>query len=233
MSEPARRPDGALPMTEPRRARFGSLLKQLFFAAVVRPVVLVILGLNVRRRQLLPEAGPAVIVANHNSHLDTLTLMSLMPLALLPKVRPVAAADYFMTGGLKGFIANELVGIIPIVRGGNRERDPLEPCKQALKRGEILILFPEGTRGEPERLSSFKRGVAHLAGAFPEAPVVPVFTHGLGKALPKGSWLLVPFFCDIFVGESFRWPGAIDTFMATLEARISGLASEGRFPPWT
>jgi 1-acyl-sn-glycerol-3-phosphate acyltransferase len=211
----------------------ATILKLLFFVIVVRPIVLVVLGLNVRRRHLLPENGPAVIVANHNSHLDTLTLMSLMPLRLLPKLRPVAAADYFLTSAAMRFVAIDLVGIVPVVRGGERGSDPLLPCKEALGRGEILILFPEGTRGEAERLSSFKRGVAHLASAFPEVPVVPVFTRGLGKALPKGSWLLVPFFCDIFVGEAFRWTGSIDGFMATLEGRIAGLAAEGHFPPWT
>jgi 1-acyl-sn-glycerol-3-phosphate acyltransferase len=214
-------------------SRAAVLLKLMFFIVVVRPVVLIVLGLNVRRRNLLPGHGPAVIVANHNSHLDTLTLMSLMPLRLLPKVRPVAAADYFMTSALMRFIAVDLVGILPIVRGGERRSDPLQPCKEALARGEIVILFPEGTRGEAERLSSLKRGVAHLAGAFPDVPVVPVFTHGLGKALPKGSWLLVPFFCDIFVGEPFGWTGSIDSFMTTLEARIAGLAAEGHFPAWT
>jgi 1-acyl-sn-glycerol-3-phosphate acyltransferase len=215
------------------RRRWAWLWKALFFACLVRPLVLIVLGLNVRRRHLLPKQGPAVIVANHNSHLDTLTLMSLMPLELLPKVRPVAAADYFLEGALRRFIATDLVGIIPIARGGGSDRNPLQPCKEALARGEVLILFPEGTRGEPEQLSRFKRGVAHLAGAFPQVPVVPVFMHGLGKALPKGSWLLVPFFCDIFVGEAFTWTGSIESFMAALETRISELAAEGKFPAWT
>ena len=112
--------------------------------------------------------------------------------------------------------------------GGN----PLEGALAALDRGEILILFPEGSRGAPEELAQFKKGIAHLAKARPEVPVVPVFMHGLGKALPKGSFTLVPFTCDVFIGGAWRWSGSIEGFMAELTDRMEGLAAEGQFPDW-
>ncbi|WP_045223673.1 lysophospholipid acyltransferase family protein [Methyloterricola oryzae] len=209
-----------------RLLRFG------FFALFVRFLVLVVLGLSVRQRQRLPATGPAIVCANHNSHLDTLVLMSLFPLALLPRLRPVAALDYFLRNRVLAWFALNIIGIIPLERKPRRGVDPLAGCVEALERGDILILFPEGSRGAPESMAQFKSGIAHLAERVPEVPVVPVFMHGLGKALPKGEAILVPFFCDVFVGEALAWSGGRRAFMQELEEAVQALASQGRFPDW-
>lgn len=213
-------------------------LKVLFFALVVRPFVLFVIGLNIRDRARLPKRGPAIIAANHNSHLDTLVLMSLFPLRQVADIRPVAAADYFMSSRGLAWFAQTLIGIIPIDRGGARPaegeapNDVLAGAAAALQAGQIVILFPEGTRGEPESMASFKTGIARLAERAPEAPVVPVFLYGLGKALPKGSWLPVPFFCDVLIGEPIAWPGDRPQLMDRFKAAMSGLAAAGTFPAW-
>jgi 1-acyl-sn-glycerol-3-phosphate acyltransferase len=208
-------------------------LRFLFFLFVVRPVLLIILGLHVRGRQRLPASGPAVIVANHNSHLDVLVLMCLFPSRLLPRLRPAAAQDYFLRNRFLAWFSLNIIGILPIERRVKGPRhDPLAPLSEALKRDEIVILFPEGSRGEPERLGEFKTGVAHLARRFPKVPFVPIFLHGLGKALPRGEALLVPFFCDVFIGEPLVWTGDKAGFMLELTNRITSLAAEGNFPAW-
>ncbi len=209
------------------------LLRFLFFLCVVRPVVLVVLGINLRHRERLPATGPAIVVANHNSHLDTLVLMTLFPMRLLGRLRPVAAADYFLSGRLRSWFARRIVGIIPLARQVKaKDGDPLGEASAALADGAILILFPEGSRGEPERMAGFKTGVAHLARRHPQAPVIPVFLHGLGKALPRGEALLVPFFVDAFVGDAVPWRGDRAAFMDSLEGAIAALAAEGSFPSW-
>jgi 1-acyl-sn-glycerol-3-phosphate acyltransferase len=209
------------------------VLRFLFFTLIVRPVMLVVLGLNVRHREWLPTAGPALIVANHNSHLDALVLMTLFPLRLLPRVRPVAARDYFFRHRMLKWFALRVIGIIPLERQIRSAREhPLALIDEALERKEILILFPEGRRGEPERLSEFKTGIAHVVQRHSQVPVYPVYLYGLGKALPRGEGLLVPFFCDIFIGEPMAWPGERQAFMQELSARMTALAGEGSFPAW-
>lgn len=206
----------------------------LYFALLIRPVVNLLLGLNVRRRENLPVKGPAIIAANHNSHLDTMVLMSLVPLKQLPLTRPVAAVDYFLKNKLLAWFAMQIIGILPLQRQVRAVdgRHPLDVCFQALEDDNILIIFPEGSRGKPEELSNFKSGIAHLAEKYPEIPVIPVFMHGLGKSLPKGEALLVPFICDIFVGSPFEWTGDRQTFLRALDRAMDTLASEGSFPTW-
>lgn len=174
-----------------------------------------------------------MIVANHNSHLDVLLLMTLFPQRLLPKVRPVAAKDYFLRNRLLAWFSLEIIGIIPIERHLKGVHiDPLAGVSEAVARGDIVIVFPEGSRGEPERLADFKSGVAHLARRYPSLPFYPVFLHGLGKALPRGEAVLVPFFCDVFVGEPMSWNGDKAKFMDDLTHRMTVLAAEGHFPAW-
>ncbi|CTQ59388.1 1-acyl-sn-glycerol-3-phosphate acyltransferase [Labrenzia sp. EL_208] len=206
---------------------------QKAFYSFVKIAVLFLLGLNVRRKDLLPSKGPAIIVANHNSHLDTMVLMALMPLSRLKDIKPVAAADYFFSSPRKAWLSEHVLGIIPVERtSADKSVDPLEGCYEALAQDRVLILFPEGSRGKPEQMTDLKKGVSYLAERFPDAPVVPVFTHGLGKALPKGSFMLVPFFCDIFVGEPITWPGNRTQFMDSLKERFSQLSSEKNFASW-
>jgi len=126
--------------------------RRIFFL-VVRALLWILLGTVVRHRERLPISGAAIIIANHNSHLDTLVIMGLFSLDNLP--RPVAAADYFYRNGFMKWFAENVIGIIALERRKDHrdeQLDPLEKVNEALQRGEKVIFFPEGTRGEPERL---------------------------------------------------------------------------------
>lgn len=213
----------------------NKILRIAFFALIVRPLMMIVLGTNVRRGELLPSSGPAIIVANHNSHLDVFALMNVLGLKRLPSVRPVAAAYYFMTRRLRRWFATRIVGIIPIDRSKIRRekgKHPLDPISEVLRNDGIVLLFPEGTRGEPEKMDEFQSGVAHIARRHPEIPITPVFMHGLGKALPKGEALLVPFFCDMFVGKPLDSQLKKSELMNQLIVSMDELAAELPIEAW-
>ena len=203
--------------------------RQLFFVLLVKPVLLIILGINARGRDNLPKAGPAIIVANHNSHLDALALMSLFSLKTIRHLHPVAAADYFLKNRWLKWLALDMVGIIPIERNASKNgENVLLPLFKALDENAILILFPEGTRGEPEALGKLKNGIGHILQQRPDVPVTPVFFHGLGKSLPKGEFILVPFFIDAFIGEALNWQGDRKVFMNELNDKMTQLQSKAQ-----
>lgn len=198
-------------------------LRLLFFLLIVKPFLLLATGINVRHRKRLPVSGPALIIANHNSHLDALVLMAMLPLHLLLHTRPAASAEYFLRNRWRAWFATQVIGIIPLTTaGGLPQAEVLEPVRQALMVGQIVIFFPEGTRGEPECLGKLKSGIAWLAEQLPDVPICPVRLRGLGKVLPKGDWLPVPFFCDAWVGEPLHWEGDRQRFMAALAASLGG-----------
>lgn len=211
----------------------SSIARFLFYNVFVRFVVGIVLGVNVRNRHRLPEAGPAIIVANHNSHLDTMVLTTLFPSRLLHLIRPVAAMDYFLRSPLMSWFALRVIGIVPLKRKRDTpDENLLQPIYDALEQRRILIFFPEGSRGEPEVMSDFKSGIARLAESYPQIPIVPVVMHGLGKALPKGETLFVPFFCDVFIGEPVQWNGDHDAYMELLKQRFSELDQQGQQSEW-
>jgi 1-acyl-sn-glycerol-3-phosphate acyltransferase len=206
------------------------LFRRLLLVCLFRPFAKLIIGMDVHGRTNLPEDGPAIVAANHNSHIDTLLLLCLFPSRLLPRLRPMAAADHFLKSPLSSWVSLNIIGILPVVRERiGRNSDVLGESKAALQRGEILLIFPEGTRGEAEEMGPLKAGIARLAEACPEAPVIPVYLQGAGRVLPRKSRILVPFNCSAIVGSPLRWLGDRPAFMAQLRAALEELRSDA--PP--
>ncbi|MCW8932340.1 MAG: 1-acyl-sn-glycerol-3-phosphate acyltransferase [Gammaproteobacteria bacterium] len=202
----------------------GKILQIIFFALVVKPLVFIILGLNIRGKNNLPGKGPAVIAANHNSHLDTMVLMSLYPLKKLYKIRPVAAADYFLSSPMRAWFALNIIGIIPLERKRRvAKKELFSGCHDALNNDDILIIFPEGSRGQPEQISAIKKGLFHIVNERTDTQITPILMHGLGRALPRGEALLVPFNCDVVIGNLLTKPETADDFVSQLESTYQEL----------
>lgn len=205
-------------------------LKIIFFA-IAKISVFLLLGLRVQNWEKLPRQGPAILVANHNSHLDTIILGCLFPLAIVDRLRPLASKQYFLERNRwLAWFALHVLDIIPVDMESGKDsgahRNFIANCDAALAQNQILILYPEGSRGEPECLSEFRSGIAHLAKRHPQVPIVPIFLHGLGKALPKGEFLLVPFLCWVYIGSEIYWNGQKQAFLDRLTATMQALVAE-------
>lgn len=203
----------------------NKILKYLFFALFVRPLIYIVIGLNVRNAAKVPSKGPAILVANHCSHIDTLILMSLFRLKTTLTIYPIAAKDYFLKTKLGSWFFTNIIEIIPINRNIDKfsHTHPFEKASQLLKNGNIIIIFPEGTRNNFDEIGEFKRGVAHLAKLNPNIPILPVYMHGPGMVLPKGEGLLVPYICDVYVGNEMFWNQNPDQFPERFKRKNSGI----------
>ncbi|MGD0252408.1 MAG: lysophospholipid acyltransferase family protein [Verrucomicrobiota bacterium] len=200
------------------------LIQISFFALVLRPFMTLFIGLRVRGRERLPKGDPFILVANHSSHLDTVSLLNLFPLARLPRLRPVAAADYFGRNRLVSTLSRTFFNILPITRKGiTPDTNPLPHMEAVLRAGQSLIIFPEGTRGSGEDLARFHSGAAHLIERCPDVPVVPAYLVNMGRSLPKGEWIPVPFFCEVRLGEPRILRGNCREITAALEAAVRQL----------
>lgn len=214
------------------------LLRLVFLLLFAIPVARIFTGADVVDRHRLPRKGPAIIAANHNSHVDTLLLLTVFPLMAMGRLRPVAAADYFLRGPMISWFSRKVIGIVPIVRpsatsAGPADQDVLAPAREALGRGDIILIFPEGTRGDSsDAMGRLKAGVARLAETFPEAPVIPIWLEGAGRVLPKGTHIPVPMNCTVLVGEPLRWCGERTTYIDRLRTALLDLKAKAPPQHW-
>jgi 1-acyl-sn-glycerol-3-phosphate acyltransferase len=182
--------------------------------------------LRVRGREHLPVDESFVMVCNHSSHLDALCLLSSLPLRRVHRAFPVAAADYFFSSLPRTFISVTFVNGLPFDResGG---AESLEVCRQLLARpgGNILILFPEGTRGASGAIGRFRSGIGRLV-AGTRTPVVPCHLSGALEAFPKGALLPRPRALRLDIGRARTFPDVSPRDYAAVESLCAQLRDD-------
>jgi 1-acyl-sn-glycerol-3-phosphate acyltransferase len=134
----------------------------------------------------VPETGPAIIAGNHLSFSDHF----LMPAVLKRRITFLAKAEYFTGPGLKGRLTAfffRSAGQIPVDRSGKEAgRAAIREGLRVLDRGELLGIYPGGTRSHDGRLYKGKVGVAVMA-LTAGVPVVPCAMIGTFEAQPPGQ----------------------------------------------
>ena len=155
-----------------------------------------------------PTPRQRIYFANHGSHLDTVLLWSALPDDLRRTTHPVAAADYWGRNALTRYLSIHVLNAVLLQRKPARGNDPLASLRAILDRGESLIIFPEGTRGNKALPQAFKAGLYHLALDYPDAELVPVYLENLSRAYPKGAWIPVPVSCSVRFGPAMIFDAA-------------------------
>ena len=164
---------------------FYGLLKR----ALIGPAVHVVFRPQAEGAAHIPAEGPVLLVANHQSFSDSI----FMPLLTPRPVKFLAKAEYFTGAGVKGRLSAGFfkgVGSVPIDRSGARAADAaLRTALRLLDQGQIVGLYPEGTRSPDGRLYKGRTGAARIA-LTAGCPVVPCAIAGTEKVQPTGK--LVP-----------------------------------------
>lgn len=147
--------------------------------------------LDIQGREHLPTEAPFVLVANHNSHLDTFALQAAVRPRLRAQIYPIAAGDHFFRGWRSSVFSAVVMNALPMWRGKAVRHALAEMREKLMSTGAIFILYPEGTRSRSGELGQFKAGIGMLV-ADTAIPVVPAWIEGAGEAWPHNRRLPRP-----------------------------------------
>jgi 1-acyl-sn-glycerol-3-phosphate acyltransferase len=231
---PAR--DMGLPTRErlasPLRERsLGGLAINAAWRRLVRAYLTTAHRLRVNGREHLPHSGPFVMIANHASHLDALTLTSVLRGAPGRRVYALAAADTFFTDVARSAFAAYAINALPVARQGGG-RAGMRAMRQRLREdGFVYVIFPEGTRTRTGAAGAFKAGIGMLV-AGTDIPVVPCWIEGAFEAWPATRKWPRPARLALSIGPPLRFAEVSDdatgwsSVAVACEAAVRGLGGQ-------
>lgn len=148
----------------------------------------------------IPAEGSAIIASTHQAVMDSFFFPALSP----RNITFPAKSEYFTAPGLIGRLQKWFftsIGQIPVERGAANAGDAtLAAARTVLDRGDVLGIYPEGTRSPDGRIYKGRTGMARIALAT-DAPIVPLAMIGSRDANPIGTWIPRPFKVRMKVGE--------------------------------
>ena len=167
-----------------REPGLGGVALAAAWRGLVRLYLRLFHRLEVTGREHLPRP-PFVVVGNHSSHLDALTVAAALPPALARRAFAMAAGDTFFNSLFASAFAAYAVNALPVWRGSTTEADIAAWRARLEEDRAVLILFPEGTRSRTGVMGRFRPGIGALV-AGRDLLVVPCFLHGAHAAWPPG-----------------------------------------------
>ena len=171
-----------------------------------------------------PKAEQRIYFANHQSHFDWVLIWAALPRDLRAQTRPIAARDYWTASPFKHWLTREVFNAVYVSRVRTEDEDPLEPLADALRNGDSLVIFPEGTRGNKGEPQAFKAGLYHLAEQFPDVQLIPAWIDNVQRVMPKGEVVPVPILCTVTFGAPLKLEPGEDKRVFLARARDAVIA---------
>ena len=172
-----------------------SILFQIFsfiFDLYANTVLTFYTPVKVIGRENIPKDQPFIFVSNHNSHMD-IAILAYATRMGYEKFGFLAAKDYWFDNNFRRRFFKYLINLIPISRKQSPESldldDTMKLSKAFMDLGNNIIIFPEGSRGEPGTMQRFRKGAVKFSMGL-DVPILPAAIIGADKAWPKGEkWM--------------------------------------------
>lgn len=180
---------------------------------IIRPLFPLAVSLSIGGEEHMPAQGAVVLAANHLTNFDIFPIQ----LAVLP--RPIyfmAKAELHANRWLDALLRQ--LGSFPVKRGA-RDEWAMEHARKVLEKGQVLGIFPEGTRSRDHSLRTAKTGAARLALAM-GCPIVPLAVTGTPDIFRKG---LKRARVEVQLGQPI-YPAAHDTPLGLTDRLMFALA---------
>lgn len=172
----------------------------IFKFILLGPILRVIGRPRIEGLENIPARGPAILASNHLAVMDSFFL----PLMVPRRIYFLAKAEYFTGSGLKGAFQKwffTAAGQIPIDRSGaEAAAGALTAARRQLEAGELMGMYPEGTRSPDGRLYKGKTGLARIA-LDTGVPVIPVAMINTDKFNPPGTIIPRPSRIVVKIGK--------------------------------
>ena len=165
-----------VPKSEKKRYRYHQMIA-FFMRLALKALPGVKFSLNNKYGETFDK--PAVIIANHQSHLDLLCTMMLNPKVVL------LTTDWVWKNPMYGVIIR-FAEFYPVSDGYDKN---VERLKSLVERGYSVVVYPEGTRSVTGDIQRFHKGAFQLAQAL-NVDILPVFVHGANHVMPKNDFVL-------------------------------------------
>lgn len=183
-----------------REPGFFTFVSHAVFGTLLRTYFILYHRLRIQGKENLPRKTPFVVISNHTSHLDALTLAAALPLASRVHAYPVAAGDVFFETIASSVLTAAFLNALPLWRK-KATAHALDELRDRLARGHSgYILFPEGARSRDGKMLPFKAGLGMLI-AGTDVPVIPCYISGAFEACPPDKSLPRPRTIHISVGK--------------------------------